>query len=156
MDVGSQVAARGTGGTAADRREMHCSFPQRSASLQQAEAFLGIKDVVNTHPGAHSHLYLQSSCWCPVCASGCAGFALGWKISHPSRPSSTRQGPWKQKTVVTTDLGLRHPEPIEHRSELHDLTAAASKAGDRGEEPSLSYGTFFFFWSTAWMGQERK
>lgn len=54
MDVGSQVAARGTGGTAADRREMHCSFPQRSGSLQQAEAFLGIKFVVNTHTGVHT------------------------------------------------------------------------------------------------------
>lgn len=54
MDVGSQVAARGTGGTAADSREMHCSFPQRSASLQQPEAFLGIKYVQSTHSGVHT------------------------------------------------------------------------------------------------------
>lgn len=51
MDVESQVAARGTGGTAADKGEMHRSFPQRSGSLQQPEAFLGIKYVVNTHTG---------------------------------------------------------------------------------------------------------
>lgn len=37
-----------------------------------------------------------------------------------------------------------------------DHNAAASKAGDRREKPSVSYGTFFFFWSVTWMGQEWK
>lgn len=41
------MAVRGTEGTAADRRETHCSFQQ--GSLQRTRAFLGGKHMVNTH-----------------------------------------------------------------------------------------------------------